>query len=130
VLGVVAAFFFGYRWGGTRAADSEPTAGTTGSIIDADRAKRAGAEIADKVAAGATRAEKALAETRLTAKIKSKMALDDTIDASGIAVDTVGTVVTVRGSVGTKAQHQRVLQLARETAGVTSVVDRVTVKGS
>ena len=73
---------------------------------------------------------KALAETRLTAKIKSKMALDDTIDSSGIDVDTTGTVVTVRGSVATKAQRERVLQLARETAGVTSVLDQVKVKGS
>jgi hyperosmotically inducible protein len=132
VLGVVAAFFFGYRWDGTRAADGESATGATGSIIDADRAKRAGAEIADRVAAGAaagaTRAEKALAETRLTAKIKSKMALDDTIDSSRIEVDTTGTVVTVVGSVATKAQRERVLQLARETAGVTSVVDQVKVR--
>jgi osmotically-inducible protein OsmY len=75
------------------------------------------------------RAGKALAEARLTTKIKSKIALDDTIESSGIDVDTIGTVVTVTGSVATKAQHQRVVQLARETAGVTSVVDHVQVKG-
>jgi osmotically-inducible protein OsmY len=33
----------------------------------------------------------------------------------------------MRGSVRTKAQHTRVLQLARETAGVTAVVDEVVV---
>ena len=53
------------------------------------------------------------------------MALDDTIEASRVNVDTDGTVVTLRGTVVTSTQHQRVLQLARETAGVTSVVDRV-----
>jgi len=129
VLGVVAAFFFGYRWGGTGVTRRGPTVGTSGSTIDSESARRAGAEIADKVAEGADRAGKALSEARLTAKIKSKMTLDDTIDSGSIEVDTRGTVVTVRGSVGTKAQHQRVLQLARETAGVTSVVDRVEVKG-
>ena len=52
------------------------------------------------------------------------MALDDTIDAVGVNVDTAGTVVTLRGTVANrKTQHQRVVQLARETAGVTSVVD-------
>jgi hypothetical protein len=81
------------------------------------------------VAKGAGLAEKALAEAALTAKIRSKMALDDTIDASAINVDTSGTTVIVNGSVTTEKQRQRVLQLARETAGVTSVVDRVKVAG-
>jgi osmotically-inducible protein OsmY len=127
VLGAIAVFALGYRWGDTRADGPEPVE-VGGSTIDAEGARRAGAEIASKVAEGASRAGKKFEESKLTAKIKSKMALDDTIDASDVNVDTVGTVVTLRGSVANRKTHQRVLQLARETADVTSVVDKLNVR--
>jgi hyperosmotically inducible protein len=128
VLGAIAVFALGYRWGDTGTDAPGPVGTGGGSSIDAERARKAGAEIAGKVVEGASRAGKALEESRLTAKIKSKMALDDTIDASDVNVDTVGTAVTLRGSVATRKEHERVLQLARETASVTSVVDKLTVR--
>jgi hyperosmotically inducible protein len=130
VVVALASFFFGYRWAGGR-ADSriERPVATTGSQgIDASRARQAGAEIGEKVAIGANKAEHALANASLTAKIKSKMALDDTVPARRIDVDTDGTVVTLTGTVETAAQKTRALQLARETDGVTSVVDRLRVE--
>ena len=131
VVGVVAVFAFGYRWVSSPPAAVEPI-GTSGETANetgnTERAREAGAEIAEKVVEGASRAGKALEEGRLTAKITSKMALDDTIDASDVNVDTVGTVVTLRGTVANRKQHQRVLQLARETAGVTSLVDQLSVR--
>jgi hypothetical protein len=125
VVAVVGVAYVAWRW--NTQEDAGSAIGTTGTILDSERARAAGAQIAETVAVGATRAEKALAEARLTAKIKSKMALDDTIDARRIDVDTSGTVVTVTGTVDTPAQKERVLQLAKETAGVTEVVDRVTI---
>lgn len=128
LLGVLivggAIFYYTYDW--NRSGD-ETAVGTTGSGIDTDRARRAGAELAERVAAGASKAEKALAETGLTAKIKSKIALDDTIEGSSVSVDTAGTVVTLTGRVASAAQHKRVLALARETAGVSRVVDELEV---
>jgi len=129
LIGVAGAYFFGYRWSDVRDVEIEAPVATSGSTINTESARRAGAQIAEKVAEGANQAEKALSEASLTAKIKSKMALDDTIDASRVNVDTTGTIVTLRGSVPTETQHKRVVQLARETAGVTSVVDRVEVPG-
>ena len=128
VLGAIAVFALGYRWGDTRADAPAPAPVEKAPSIDAESARRAGAEIAEKVAEGASRAGKVLEESKLTAKIKSKMALDDTIDASYVNVDTAGTVVTLRGSVANRKTHQRVVQLARETADVTSVVDKLTVR--
>ena len=64
----------------------------------------------------------------ITAKIKAKMALDDTVKALDVNVDTGGTTVTVTGTVATETQKARVLQLARETEGVKQVVDRVQVR--
>ena len=125
------AYLLGYRWDDAseraRAASAEAgaAAGALVENVESDQIRAAGAEIAGKVGEGAGRAEAALAAARLTAKIKAKMALDDTLDASRINVDTDGTVVTVRGSVGSATERRRALQLARETEGVTSVVDRV-----
>jgi osmotically-inducible protein OsmY len=56
------------------------------------------------------------------------MALDDSIKALAIDVDTVGTVVTLSGSVRSQAERARAVQLARETAGVTAVNDRLVIR--
>jgi hyperosmotically inducible protein len=61
----------------------------------------------------------------LTAKIKSKMALDDSVKAHNINVDTNGTVVTLTGTVQSDQERERAVRLAKETAGVTQVVDRL-----
>lgn len=128
LVGGAVALYAAYQWDGTsilnRNADAERR---DDPVLDADRIREAGGELAVTVARGAERAEAALAEARLTAKIKSKMALDDTIEAGRLNVDTSGTVVTVSGSVDTSAQHDRALQLARETDGVTKVIDEVEV---
>ena len=126
----VAAFFVGYRWGGpnTTTSPTVTTTGTSGSTPVRERAREVGAEIGDKVAAGAAAAEHALANGQITAKIKAKMALDDSVKALAIDVDTNGSVVTLSGNVGSAAQRERAVRLARETDGVTSVVDRLQVR--
>ena len=132
VVGVVA-FFLGYRW----ADDDVDTivdrpVGTTGArdtSVDTSRARQTGAEIGEKVAVGVNEAERVAANGAMTAKIKSKMALDDAVDAARIDVDTNGSVVTLSGRVSNEAERQRAVRLARETEGVTSVVDRLVVAG-
>jgi BON domain len=137
IVVAAAAFFFGYRWGGMHIGrrTSEPVAGTaspvgtTGSEADArrERARAAGAEIGDKVAVGAERAAETLDEAALTTKVKSKIALDDTLDGSRIHVSTNDQRVTLTGTVINEAQHQRALALARETSDVGAVVDHLSV---
>ena len=131
ILVAGAAFFFGYRWAGPDEPAFERPAPTTGIVdeIDRERARETGARIGESVAVGAERAQRAVTEGSLTAKIKSKMALDDTIEAAQIDVDTDGSIVTLRGTVDSEAERARAVQLARETAGVTSVVDELKVRG-
>jgi hyperosmotically inducible periplasmic protein len=128
----VAAFFIGYRWADGDAAPAVDRAvGTTGArdtSVDTSRARETGAEIGEKVAAGVNEAQRVAEEGSLTAKIKSKMALDDEVDAAAIDVDTNGTVVTLSGRVSSAAERERAVRLARETEGVTSVVDRLAVR--
>jgi osmotically-inducible protein OsmY len=128
ILAAVAAFFFGYRMASSD--DGEPTfaVGTSGRSVDVGSAREAGAEIAEKVAVGANAAERLAASAALTAKIKSKMALDDLVEAARIDVDTAEGVVRLSGTVGSQAERDRALQLARETEGVTSVVDELTIR--
>jgi len=131
VLIVVAAVFLmdmrGYRWAGDGVVDREPV-GTAGEPIDRDRAREVGAEIAEGVANGLSAAERAVVNGRITAKIKSKMALDDAIRARTIDVDTEDGVVTLMGTVGSEAERARAVRLAKETDDVRSVVDRLRVQ--
>jgi osmotically-inducible protein OsmY len=95
--------------------------------VDTDKAKAVGAEVGATTAAAANRAGEVLSDAALTAKIKSKMALDDLVPARTIDVTTVNHVVTLRGEVKSTAEHDRAVQLAKDTAGVAQVVDRLGV---
>jgi hyperosmotically inducible periplasmic protein len=117
------AFLLGYWGGGVRNANAPGGVGTTG--VNSDKAREVGAQVAEKTAVAANQARRALNEGAITAKIKAKMALDDTVKALDIDVDTVGTTVTVSGVVKTESQRQRALALARETEGVKQVVDQL-----
>ena len=118
------AFFYGYRLGGdgiespVSAKQMLPSGG-----IDAEKARQTGAAIGEKVATGVAHAEQVIDEGSLTAKIKAKMALDDLVKARAINVTTHDTTVTLSGTVDSKAEHDRAMSLAHETAGVTKVID-------
>ena len=128
VVVALGAFFVGYRWG---IPDREPASnrpvGTSGTV-DTSKARETGAQIGEKIAVGANKAEHALEEAQLTAKIKSKMALDDHVSATAIHVETDDGVVTLSGTVRSTAEHDRAVQLARETEGVKRVVDRLHIR--
>jgi hyperosmotically inducible protein len=125
----IGAFFLGYRWNDLDLPDADRPVGTSGIIDEEDkaRAREAGAEIGETVATGADQAQRAAADASLTAKIKAKMALDDQVTAANIDVDTAGSVVTLSGRVADAAERERALRLARETEGVTTVHDRLTL---
>jgi osmotically-inducible protein OsmY len=134
VLVAAGAFLLGWWGRGSVRSEDTPVVGTTGTpspdrpTVDTSKAREAGAKVGETAAVAANQAEQALAQGSLTAKIKAKMALDDTVKALDINVDTTGSTVTLRGVVGSEPQRQRALQLARETNGVTQVVDRLTVR--
>ena len=104
--------------------------GSTG--VDAEAARDQAKAIVDKTAAtvdkAATKLDQAVDAGSLTLKIKSKMALDDLVKARTINVDTTGSVVTLTGTVESNQERERAVRLARETEGVTSVVDKLQVK--
>src|SRR5688572_33077088 len=109
VVVIVGAFFLGYEIGDLRQVDGPAAAvGTSGG----DKAREVGAEIGDRTAAAADATRRAIADGTLTSKIKAKMALDDTVKALNLNVDTRGGVVTVKGTVRSESERQRALALA------------------
>lgn len=127
---VAGAFFlFGYWSGGRFDASPAPAADTAPQTgIDTAAARRTGAEIGEKTAVAAARINESLEEGSLTAKIKAKMVLDDLVKARTIDVTSEGTTVTLAGTVLSQAERERAVALARETNGVTKVVDHLTVQ--
>jgi len=105
---------------------AEPV-GTTGTV-SGGLTRGHGAELGKKAAVAAAKAGQAVNATSTTAKIKAKMALDDFVKARAVAVSTRGSVVTLTGRVESPAEHDRAVSLARETAGVTEVIDHIVIE--
>ena len=124
VLVVVAGGFLlmGYV-GGLRTRDSLSHRETASTSDTVDRARQRGAEIGERAAIAATKVEETIDEATLTAKIKAKMALDDVVKARAIDVTTHGSTVTLSGTVDSAAERDRAMSLARQTDGVTKVID-------
>jgi hyperosmotically inducible protein len=131
IVAVVAIgfLFLGYWAGrpGTAAHPSPPPAGTSGTI-NTERARERAAELGEKAAGAAAKVQEGVSEAGVTAKIKAKMALDDSVKSRSINVTTDGTVVTLSGTVQSVKEHDRAIALARETDGVSQVVDRLRVQ--
>jgi osmotically-inducible protein OsmY len=149
VLAVVGFLAFGYWTGGSFSVTpartpsitvNDPAPIDTGkarergaelgekAAVAADKARERGAELGEKAAVAATKFKEGVGEAQTTGKIKAKMALDDTLKSSGIDVTTEGSVVTLKGRVGSSAERTRAVTLARETAGVTRVIDQLEVQ--
>lgn len=114
-------------WGSLRGAPAPGSAVGTAGTIDAQKAREAGAELGEKAAIAGEKVKAAASDAATTTKIKAKMALDEIVKARAIDVSTNGSTVTVSGTVNSRAEHDRALLLARETAGVTAVIDRLTL---
>ena len=125
VVGLVA-FLLG-RWSSSAKVGADSGAGVSGPV-DTGKARDAGARIGEATAKAANKAADAIEPAVVTAKIKSKMALDDLVKAHNIDVDTNGTVVTLTGVVSSETERKRAVELAKQTEGVTSVTDHLQVR--
>ena len=63
----------------------------------------------------------------ITTAVKSKLAADDMVKAYQVDVDTQNKVVTLSGDVETSAQRDHAVMIARNTDGVSEVIDRLRV---
>jgi osmotically-inducible protein OsmY len=126
LLLVVGFIVFGWTDAPWRNAVTSPATGTTATAAT-EKARERGAELGEKAAVAAEEVGKNLGEAAVTAKIKAKMALDDSVRARTVDVSTTGTTVTLSGNVRTGTERDRAIALARETDGVKRVVDHLVV---
>ena len=126
IVGVAGVAAYAY-W-----SDNGPSLRERAADIAKETAKREAGKLATRAADTAGDAADKLNETMsdgaLTAKIKSKMALDDHVKARAIDVDTSDSVVTLSGVVASADERKRAVQLARDTRGITGVVDKLEIR--
>lgn len=127
VILVVATYLLGY-WSLNQAAIDGPdrTVGTSGQATRAS-ARKLGADVGERASQATQTLGDLASDTGLTAKIKSKMALDDHVRARTIEVTTVAGIVTLTGTVGSVVERNQAVRLAGDTLGITRVIDRLDV---
>jgi osmotically-inducible protein OsmY len=104
-------------------AATTPKTGAASTSTTPDRV----AQLDARAGKAAAKVGEFLSDAELTAKIKSKMALDDSVRARTIDVSTTDGVVTLAGTVGSAAERVQAVRLARDTKGITQVVDHLKV---
>jgi hyperosmotically inducible periplasmic protein len=78
--------------------------------------------------AGANCERRSVSDSAITAIVKSKLAVDNETSSAKINVDTKGGVVTLTGAVATQANKEQAERIARNTEGVTRVINNITVE--
>lgn len=130
LVGLVVFLVLGYWPGSTWGGRERPSGGAAGSsrTLGTATARERGAELGERAANAAAGMKQTLTEASLTGKIKAKMALDDSVKARTIDVTTSGSTVTLTGTINSAAERERAVSLARETDGITAVVDRLEIR--
>src|SRR5581483_4654897 len=93
-----------------------------------DELSRTGAIIRRKASEAKSAISDAAADTRITATIKGKLALDPSLSALAISVSTTDGLVTMSGTATSPENVQKAIQIAWDTEGVTGVVSTINVK--
>jgi hyperosmotically inducible periplasmic protein len=81
-----------------------------------------------EVREGYNDASATMGDAAITAKVKSSIIAEPDIEAMNINVDTVNGVVTLRGTVHSSAESDRVEEIARTTEGVKSVDNKLDIQ--
>ena len=93
----------------------------------ANELKQTGRVIRRKAGQAARKIEDATEDGRTTAAIKARLALDPTLSALDISVDTTDGRVTLAGKVSSPEDVARAMQIALEQENVTEVVSTLQV---
>jgi hyperosmotically inducible protein len=93
----------------------------------ADKAEEIGHDTVDKTKEIAKKTGVAVTDAALTSEVKAKFIADSTVKALKIDVDTSDGVVTLNGTVSSRAEANRAVMLARNTSGVKRVVNHLKV---
>jgi hyperosmotically inducible periplasmic protein len=94
----------------------------------AEELKQTGRVIRRKAGQAASKIEDATEDGRTTAAIKARLALDPSLSALEISVDTTDGRVTLAGKVNSPEDVARAMQIALEQENVSEVVSTLQVR--
>ncbi|MEO8738682.1 MAG: BON domain-containing protein [Casimicrobiaceae bacterium] len=94
----------------------------------ADTASNAAANASQKMATATDKVATVVDDSAITAKVKAALLAEPGLSSLQIGVDTKNATVTLTGAVDTATSRDRAKQVASSVAGVSSVVDQLTVK--
>jgi hyperosmotically inducible protein len=92
-----------------------------------DHADEAGKTVAEDLEQAAQTVRDTSEDAILTAKVKTALVLSKSVSAFDIDVDSDNGAVTLSGAVSSDEARAAVVDIARDTAGVLKVVDRIQV---
>jgi hyperosmotically inducible periplasmic protein len=85
-------------------------------------------DAAQKVTAATDKVATVVDDSALTAKVKAALIAEPGLKSLEISVDTKNAAVTLTGAVDSTASRDRAKEVASSVAGVTTVIDQLTVK--
>jgi len=92
-----------------------------------DKARQEGREAVEATERAARRGETVVADAAITTAVKAKFLADTTVSGLKINVDTSDGIVTLTGNVGSRAEADSAVMMARNTEGVSRVVNNLRV---
>jgi osmotically-inducible protein OsmY len=92
-----------------------------------DTARNTAAEARQATEVAANKAEKAIEDSVITAKVKSALLADSTVKGLNIEVETQQGTVTLSGNAKSDMERTQAEKLAMGIEGVRGVVNRISV---
>lgn len=90
--------------------------------------KQTAEKIGNKIEKGVDAAADKTVDATITAEVKLKLASDDLVKARNIDVDTENKTVTLKGTVSSKAEEARAIQIAQAVEDVRSVRSDLSIQ--
>lgn len=112
----------------TRTGDTVLAATRDGAESAADKAKDVAGDIATRTSEIVATTGEAITDAWITTKVNAQFVDETLLENSSINVDTADHVVTLKGTVASMSARDRASTIARQTEGVTRVVNQLVVK--
>ena len=90
--------------------------------------KETGKDVGNQVERGIDKIQEKTADAAITAEVKLKLAKDELVDAKDINVNTKNGKVTLQGTVSSKAEEKRAIQIAQSVDDVRSVNSDLSIQ--
>src|SRR5689334_18270847 len=102
--------------------------GLTGFLVAT--ASGAATQVKEKTEHAAKKTAEVITDTAITTEVKTKLLAAKGVPGSKVDVDTTNGVVTLKGTVPTRAARAKAVRITRAAKGVKHVVNQLTIGAS